>query len=93
MQSMEGMAKDAKGWKVSDMSAVRNMTTAIVELKSDNTALREELAALKQSLAKVRADAIRSVLDTPHDCETPNGDIAWSSRAIEEHASQIEAGL
>tara|TARA_R110000824_G_scaffold64245_3_gene167937 strand:+ start:244 stop:579 length:336 start_codon:yes stop_codon:yes gene_type:complete len=45
-----------------------------------------------QSLAKVRADAIRSVLDTPHDCETPNGDIAWSSRAIEEHANKIEGG-
>ena len=46
-----------------------------------------------QSLAKVRADAIRSIMDTEYSCETPNGDIAWSSRAIEEHASQIEAGL
>ena len=45
------------------------------------------------SINKVRADAIRSVLDTPHDCETPNGDIAWSSRAIEEHANKIEGGL
>tara|TARA_R110000824_G_scaffold73183_2_gene186415 strand:- start:180 stop:542 length:363 start_codon:yes stop_codon:yes gene_type:complete len=107
------------------------------KLLASNTALREELAALKaynsalvsaktafidseqwegeagylrpdnaeemlnaafnktpaQSLAKVRADAIRSVLDTPHDCETPNGDIAWSSRAIEEHANKIEGGL
>ena len=86
----------------------------------ENTALREELAALRaeneirplapvmlsdslldvlesessaQSLAKVRADAIRSIMDTEYSCETPNGDIAWSSRAIEEHASQIEAGL
>ena len=45
-----------------------------------------------QSLAKVRADAIRSIMDTEYSCETPNGDIAWSSRAIEEHANKIEGG-
>ena len=61
-------------------------------------ALREELAALKQSLAKVRADAILSVLDTPYDCETPNGDIAWSSGSLQLissfhlHANKIEDG-
>lgn len=47
MKAMEGMAKDAKGWKVSDISAVKNMTTAIKNLKSENQALRNELEALK----------------------------------------------
>jgi hypothetical protein len=51
-----------------------------------------------QSLAKIRADAILSVLDTPYDCETPNGDIAWSSESLRLissfhlHANKIEAG-
>lgn len=53
------------------------------KLSADNKALREELVALKQSIPKIRADAILKVLDTPHDCETPNGDIAWSSGSLE----------
>ena len=68
MEAMEGMAKDAKGWKVTDISALRNMTRAIVELKSENQALRDELAAVKANMGiieiyhkdinKIKADAI-----------------------------------
>ena len=84
-------------------------------LRKDNTALREELAALRagnellplapvmlsdslldvlesessaQSLAKVRADAIRDALYQWEHCSDKNIRVN-----LEYHASQIEAGL
>jgi hypothetical protein len=74
------------------------MLEALDEAEAVETALREELAALKQSIPKIRAAGILSVLDTPYDCETPNGDIAWSSGSLQLissfhlHANKIEDG-
>ena len=50
---------------------------------SENQALRDELEAVKAGMNKVKADAILSVIATPEDCETPTGDIAWSSESIQ----------
>mgnify|MGYP003632500235 CR=1 FL=1 len=46
MESMEGMAKDAKGWKVSDISAVTGMTSAIRSLKSENSIAQARIVEL-----------------------------------------------
>jgi len=55
-------------------------------------ALKQQLADLKASLPKVRADAVLSLQDAEYTCETPNGGRAWSSSDIEEHADKLEAG-
>jgi len=71
-----------------------------------NQALRDELEAAKAELSsvvsglhsekdinKIKADAILSVIATPEDCETPTGDIAWSSESIQLIAEfQVEKG-
>lgn len=57
MESMEGMAKDAKGWKVSDISSVRNMTSAIIELKAE----KDQLTAINQELVEALELAKRSL--------------------------------
>lgn len=50
------------------------------------------LAAKKdeQTLADIRADAVMSIMDKAHSCETPNGDIAYSSELIHDHANEIK---
>ena len=77
------------------------MLEALDEAEAVETALREELAALKQSIPKIRADAIRDML-TCIDGAIENDFI--SMREVEEmtlddfftlakkHANKIEAG-
>lgn len=64
----------------------------VLALRKAAIELEQELATLKASLPKIKADAVLSLLDTDHTCETPNGDSAWSSNDIEECADQLEAG-
>jgi hypothetical protein len=70
----------------SDEESEKNVDD-IVKLDSDNASLREELDALKQSIPKLNADAIRNALHQWEYCSDKN------IRAnLEHHASQIEAG-
>lgn len=101
MESMEGMAKDAKGWKVTDISAVRNMTSAIVELKAENQALRDELEAVKAGMNKIKADAIREAVQQcvfSHNQgigvfgEGFDSAICQYDNNLEEYANQVEKG-
>ena len=50
MESMKGMAKDAKGWKVSDISAVTGMTSAIRSLMADNKLMQARIAELEATI-------------------------------------------
>lgn len=42
-----------------------------------------------QHLSDIKADAVMGLMDNEYSCETPNGDIAFSSRAIEEYANKL----
>lgn len=71
---------------------------SFVELERDQ--LRNELEALrgttmgvdlsKDYTNKIKADAVMSIMKLDYDCETPNGDSAWSSNTIEEYANKLE---
>ncbi len=37
----------------------------------------------------IKADAVLSIMDEEYSCETPTGDIAFSSTSILEHAEQL----
>lgn len=58
----------------------------------ESHSIEKELAALKASLPKIKADAVRDLLNTGYTCESPNGDDAWAGSAIEEFAKKLEAG-
>jgi hypothetical protein len=62
------------------------------ELVSENKALREELAALKQSIPKIRADAVMDAKESTRVANTDTGQ-AWLCRVIdlENYANKIEA--
>ena len=53
---------------------------------SANRVINESAA---QHLADIKADAVMGLMDNEYSCETPNGDIAFSSRAIEEYANKL----
>ena len=94
MESMEGMAKDAKGWKVSDISAVSGMTKAIVNLKKELLESKQELAELKSSLPKIKADAVRTLLDDSSNWDSRiDGELYFTSSSIAAHADKIEEGV
>jgi hypothetical protein len=61
-------------------------------LRADNKALRKELAALKQSIPKVRADAIRDFADYMQDYEVdPHGFNERAVKLADDYANKIEA--
>jgi len=45
-----------------------------------------------QSLADIKAEAVMSIMNKAHSCETANGDIAYSSELIHDHANRIKEG-
>ncbi len=51
--------------------------------RQERTAYRTSLENLEASLPKIKAEAVLSILDTPCDCDTPTGDIAWCSESIQ----------
>lgn len=59
------------------------------KLSADNKALREELVALKQSIPKIRADAIRDMLKCV--LRISDGFSHDLIGRIKEHANKIEA--
>ena len=74
-----------------DHSIKNKKDVLISELEASNAALREELAALKQSLAKVRADAIRDAATAL--CNFRGLMNTVDQDELNEHANKIEAGL
>ena len=87
------MSMEIKDMPMVTTEQVLSLRQAAIKAATDNTALREELAVLKQSLAKLRADAIRPILSLRYDSATSNGESVWCESTIEEHANKIEAGL
>jgi hypothetical protein len=62
------------------------------ESVSENKALREELEALKQSIPKIRADAIRDFADYMQDYEVdPHGFNERAVKLADDYANKIEA--
>lgn len=100
-EAMEGMAKDAKGWKVSDISALNGMRTAIINLKKDLAESQQELSDLKASLPKIKADAVLDYAKNMERIEqTANLKmeqglrmmVSFAKKTAEEYANKLEAG-
>lgn len=56
----------------------------------DNLELQYKLEEVEAKLATVGYDAVMGLLDTDYTCETPNGDNAWGSYAIEKYANKLK---
>ena len=68
----------------------RYMLEALDEAEAVETALREELAALKQSIPKIRADAIMSLRDLGSWDGREDGEYYYSASTIKKFAAEIE---
>ena len=92
--AMKGMAKDAGGFKVSDISAVREMTQAIKDLKQENAALKAELEAVKKHVADIHTagDLIIDLIDMPSIPHNQRCKITRFDHLKHAYSNKIEAG-
>jgi len=54
--------------------------------ESANAALSK---SSEQALNDIKADAVLSIMDEEYSCETPTGDMAFSSTSIQNHAEKL----
>ena len=69
----------------------------VLALRKAAIELEKELAELKASLPKVRADAVREMLEVfEHNCtgwaKDSQGHVYWSDSMIKEYINQLEQG-
>jgi len=78
MNAMEEMAKDAKGWKVSDIAAVSGMRKAIVSLKQELQQANEKIKQLEaiEKAAPDMLEALESMVNLM-DCGDEYGEGGW----------------
>jgi len=93
-EAMEGMAKDAKGWKVSDIAAVNGMRSAIINLKQELLLSQTEITNLKASLPKIKADAVCDYIETSwaHRVDVEYVELWKLIRDAKKYANKVKAG-
>lgn len=64
----------------------------IKRLQEDNNKIRGRMHDQWINQNKMKADAVRGILNNDYDCETPTGDSAYSQATIEDHANKLERG-
>jgi len=81
--------------EILDMSCAKENNSGFepslsVYQRSIDIVIAEARKTPAQTLADIRAEAVMSIMDKAHSCETPNGDIAYSSELIHDHANNIK---